>query len=120
MEVVIFPDRLYLTKVVIKDEMVIEGEVINGAWFYRVKDGKAEACYENNYDCVVNSWPYIKPEKLVYVPPERATYDYNSVINWACEQEGYTGSLSDLADMAEIDAINLKARYRVDDDDIPF
>jgi hypothetical protein len=120
MEVVIFPDHLYLTKVIIKNEKIVQGEVINGAWLYRVNGEVTEAAYLHDPSIVVNKYAYTEPAKIVYVPPEKATFDYNAVIHWASNQEGYTGSLEDLADLAEIDLINLKRKHDEFDDDIPF
>lgn len=127
-------NALYLSDVTINNETITEGYVENGNWWYRLntKTGFSEAChadwnFRHSYSAgdVVNSWPYKKPEKVVYVPPEFAYgSDYNKVINWARNQEPFEGSLQDLHDIDYIADINHKSRLKqmnaLDDDDIPF
>jgi len=132
MRVVIFPQRLYLADTIIKYNQPLAGEVINGRWWWILKDGMEEAhrmLYFNygNEEVVydeesrANKWKHEGFEKIVYVPRGMKNIDdYDYIIQWAEGQEDCTANLEDLADVDEIDRINIEKRILEDEDDIPF
>jgi hypothetical protein len=119
----IFPQNLYLEHVVIKDNKLVAGWVVNGAWWWVLNDQREEAYYSKDNPVLVNSWNHREFEKIVHVPWDKATFDYNAVLQWAEEQEGFVieeNSLADLLDLDALDEINLKKLYHDEDYDDRF
>jgi len=124
MRVVIYPEALYLSDIIIKDSKIVQGWVENGCWLYKVnlETNRSEA-HDTRYkpEQLVNSWKHKNPERIVYVPPEiYYVNDYQGVMDWAINKEHITESLQDLHDIDEIAKINQRPKYEEDDDDIPF
>lgn len=84
-EVVVFPDRLYLTNVKrYPDGSIHTGVVENGAWYLRIKDGFMNAFYscDDPYPDYVNRWPVSKHMAEVTVQPHWRG-GYNKILELA-------------------------------------
>lgn len=120
MELVIFPQTLYLRDVVIDNNKLEAGDVVNGYWYWKLIDNEEQAF--DFYGNLKNKWKHKEFDKIVYIPRNKSSNDYNEVISWAENQPSITESLDDLLDRWEIEDINHKTHYsNFDfDDDIAF
>lgn len=82
-EVVIFPDRLYLTNVKRHpDGSIHTGLVENGLWYLRIEDDHMHALRYEYADTYVNRWPVSKHMAEVTVQ-QHWRGDYNKILELA-------------------------------------